>query len=63
MDYSQVYENLLHFSIEGFQNNLAETSVADLVARHELHHKKITDQSARFSENARTLGKTGSAMA
>lgn len=43
MDYSQVYENSLHFSPR-FQQ-FAETLAADLVARHDLHHKKIVEIS------------------
>ncbi len=43
MDYSQVYENSLHFSPR-FQQ-FAETLAAELVARHDLHHKKIVEIS------------------
>ena len=43
MDYSQVYENSLHFSPR-FQQ-FAETLAADLVARHDLHYKKIIEIS------------------
>ena len=41
MDYSQPYENSLHFSPR-FQR-YAETLAADLVARHQLHHKQLID--------------------
>jgi len=43
MDYSQVYENSLHFSPR-FQQ-FAEQLAADLVARHALHHKRIIEIS------------------
>ena len=43
MDYSQVYENSLHFSPR-FQQ-FAETLAADLVARHDLHQKAIVEIS------------------
>lgn len=43
MDYSQVYENSLHFSPR-FQQ-FAEELAADLVARHDLHHKRIIEIS------------------
>lgn len=43
MDYSQVYENSLHFSPR-FQQ-FAETLAADLVDRHKLHQKNIVEIS------------------